>query len=210
MSLKLSPREASAEKLSRPLNSVRTCVRPRISTPVGSPEGWVLSSFDWRRLTVMPGTRCSASDTDLSGKAPMSVAVIESTKVSAFFLMLSAELSAPRTPTTTISLPGAASAAWPSAALPVEVCWACGGVLVTAPGWPVVALPASTGGASCACAAIVKPSAASTASDAPPRRPRLRLEILSPMNNPLIAPRPCGAFDYDAGARPLAAPNGDA
>ena len=54
---------------------------------VGSPDGCVLSSFDCRRLTVMPGKRCNASDADLSGKAPMSVAVIESTKVLASFLM---------------------------------------------------------------------------------------------------------------------------
>ncbi len=40
-----------------------------------------------KRLTVMPGTRCSASATDLSGNAPMSVAVIESTTVSAFRLI---------------------------------------------------------------------------------------------------------------------------
>ena len=54
---------------------------------VGSPDGCVLSSFDCSRLTVMPGTRCNASDADTSGKAPMSVAVIESTKVVASFLM---------------------------------------------------------------------------------------------------------------------------
>jgi hypothetical protein len=103
MSLKFRPRLASAEKLSRPLNSVRTWVRPRISTPAGSAEKCELSSLDCRRDTVMPGTRCSASATDLSGKAPMSVAVIESTTVSAFFLMCCALSSDLRTPTTTTS-----------------------------------------------------------------------------------------------------------
>ena len=64
ISLKFNPRPESAENASRPLNSVRTCVRPRMRMFVGSPEGWVLSSFDCRRLTVMPGRRCSASDAD--------------------------------------------------------------------------------------------------------------------------------------------------
>ncbi len=70
---------------------------------VGSPEGCVLSSFDCRRLTVMPGRRWSASDADLSGNAPMSVAVMESTNVTASFLISCDVASACLTPTTTIS-----------------------------------------------------------------------------------------------------------
>jgi hypothetical protein len=51
----------------------------------------------------MPGTRCNASATDLSGKAPMSVAVIESTNVLASFLIACAVSSASRKPMTTTS-----------------------------------------------------------------------------------------------------------
>jgi hypothetical protein len=76
------PRELFALKLSRPLNSLRTCGRPRITTPEGSAEKCEVSPEAAKRVTVMPETRWSASATDLSGNAPMSVAVIESTTVS--------------------------------------------------------------------------------------------------------------------------------
>ncbi len=59
----------------------------------------------------MPATRCSASATDLSGKAPMSVAVIESTTVSASFLICCEVFSERRTPTTTTSVLLASEAA---------------------------------------------------------------------------------------------------
>ena len=81
-----------------------------MSTVAGSAEKWLLSSLDCNRETVMPGTRCSASATDLSGNAPMSVAVIESTKVSEFCLMPCADSSDARRPVTTTS--GTASAGW--------------------------------------------------------------------------------------------------
>ena len=80
------PRELFALKLSRPLNSLRTCGRPRITTPEGSAEKCVVSPEAAKRVTVTPVMRCSASATDLSGNAPMSDAVIESTTVSAFLL----------------------------------------------------------------------------------------------------------------------------
>ena len=81
------PRELFALKLSRPLNSLRTCGRPRITTPEGSAEKWVVSPEAAKRVTVTPLMRCNASATDLSGNAPMSDAVIESTTVSASFLI---------------------------------------------------------------------------------------------------------------------------
>ena len=87
MSVQLRPRLLFALNVSRPLNSERTWGRPRMMTPDGSAEKWAVSLVAAKRLTVMPGTRWSASATDLSGKAPMSVAVIESTTVSAFFLI---------------------------------------------------------------------------------------------------------------------------
>ncbi len=77
MSVQLSPRLLFALKVSRPLNSERTCGRPRMMTPDGSAEKCAVSLVAAKRLTVMPGIRWSASATDLSGNAPMSVAVIE-------------------------------------------------------------------------------------------------------------------------------------
>ena len=56
------------------------------------------------RVTVTPDMRCSASATDLSGKAPMSVAVIESITVSASFLISCDVCSALRMPVTRISV----------------------------------------------------------------------------------------------------------
>jgi len=47
--------------------------------------------------------RCSASDTERSGRAPMSTAVIESTMTSEFCLMAWAERSWARMPVTTTS-----------------------------------------------------------------------------------------------------------
>ena len=75
-------------------------------TPVGSPEGCVLSSSDCSRLTVMPGRRSSDSEADLSGKAPMSVAVTESTIVAASFFSCSALEIASFWPTTITSASG--------------------------------------------------------------------------------------------------------
>ncbi len=98
------PRELFALKLSRPLNSLRTCGRPRMMTPEGSAEKCVVSPEAAKRVTVMPVTRCSASATDLSGNAPMSVAVIESTTVSASFLISCEVCSALRMPVTRISV----------------------------------------------------------------------------------------------------------
>ena len=61
------------------------------------------SSADCRRLTETPGMRWIAPAADWSGNAPMSVAVIKSTNVGAFFLIVCAVSSARRTPTITIS-----------------------------------------------------------------------------------------------------------
>ena len=62
------PRELFALKLSRPLNSLRTCGRPRITTPEGSAEKCVVSPEAAKRVTVMPVMRCSASATRLVGE----------------------------------------------------------------------------------------------------------------------------------------------
>ena len=82
-----------------------------MSTVAGSAEKWLLSSLDCSRETVMPGTRCKASATDLSGNAPMSVAVIESTKVSDSSFIVCADSSEARMPVTITS--GTSSAAFP-------------------------------------------------------------------------------------------------
>ena len=79
----------------------------------------------------MPGTRCKASAADLSGKAPMSVAVIESTKVSAFFLMFCDVASACRTPVTITSCVVSSVAALPDAGAVVEDCCVCAAVSAT-------------------------------------------------------------------------------
>src|SRR3982751_1669324 len=98
------PRELFALKLSRPLNSLRTCGRPRITTPEGSAEKCVVSPEAAKRVTVIPLMRCNASATDLSGNAPMSEVVIESTTVSASFLISWDVASALRMPVTRISV----------------------------------------------------------------------------------------------------------
>src|SRR3569833_2424233 len=76
---------------------------------VGSPDGCVLTSLDWRRFTLTPGSRCSDSEADLSGNAPISVAVTESTKVGAIFLICCDVKIACFTPTTTTSCRGRCS-----------------------------------------------------------------------------------------------------
>jgi hypothetical protein len=65
---------------------------------------WVVSPEAAKRVTVIPLMRCNASATDLSGNAPMSEAVIESTTVSASFLMSWDVASALRMPVTRISV----------------------------------------------------------------------------------------------------------
>ena len=55
------------------------------------------------RCSVTPGTRWSASETERSGSAPMSCAVIESTICSAFFLRSRALRSEARMPVTMIA-----------------------------------------------------------------------------------------------------------
>ena len=62
------PRELLALKLSRPLNSLRTCGRPRITTPEGSAEKCEVSPDAAKRVTVMPLMRCRASATRLVGE----------------------------------------------------------------------------------------------------------------------------------------------
>ena len=86
-SWKLSARPPDAEKLSRPFNSERTWVRPRTCTPPPSAEKCSGSPTVRKRSMVTPGMRDSVSVTLRSGKAPMSSAVTESTKVSASRLM---------------------------------------------------------------------------------------------------------------------------
>src|SRR3546814_11250336 len=51
------PRELFALNVSRPLNSERTWLRPRMTTPDGSAEKCDVSSVPAKRMTVMPGTR---------------------------------------------------------------------------------------------------------------------------------------------------------
>ena len=71
---KLRKRPEFAEKVSRPLSSLRTCGRPRTTTPLPSMEKWSGSLPAAKRLIDTPGTRCNASVTERSGSAPMSSA----------------------------------------------------------------------------------------------------------------------------------------
>ena len=73
--------------MSRPLVSERTHDRPRMKTPPPSAARRAGSRAALVRCRVTPGMRCSASETDRSGRAPMSTAVTESTMTSEFFLM---------------------------------------------------------------------------------------------------------------------------
>jgi len=57
MSVQLRPRLLFALNVSRPLNSERTCGRPRMMTPDGSAEKCAVSLVAAKRLTVIPGTR---------------------------------------------------------------------------------------------------------------------------------------------------------
>jgi len=64
---------------------------------------------------VTPATRCRASVTLRSGRAPMSVAVIESTSCSAFCFSFCADWIAARWPVTTTSSTVSAAWAWATA-----------------------------------------------------------------------------------------------
>ena len=82
---KSSARPPLAEKPSRPLNSERTKLKPRMillppSDDGKSPLFWSVRS---KRCETTPGTRERASATERSGKVETSDAVIESTAVSA-------------------------------------------------------------------------------------------------------------------------------
>ena len=94
------PRPLLAEKVSRPLNSLRVLGNPRSVTPLPSVEKWSGSSLAAKRSIEMPAMRCSASSTLTSGNALMSVAEIASIWVSASRFMSCARISAPRMPTT--------------------------------------------------------------------------------------------------------------
>ena len=117
------PRELFALKLSRPLNSLRTCGSPRITTPEGSAEKCVVSPDAAKRVTVMPVMRCRASATDLSGNAPMSDAVMESTTVSDSFLISCEVARALRMPVTRISV--RSSSDFVVAVLVAAASWSC-------------------------------------------------------------------------------------
>ena len=99
-SWKLRPRPPEAEKLSRPLSSERTWVRPRTCTPLPSAEKCSGSPTARKRSMVTPGMRDRVSVTLRSGSAPMSCAVTESTKVSASRLMSWARMTLARIPWT--------------------------------------------------------------------------------------------------------------
>lgn len=81
-SAKLRIRPLLAVKVSRPFSSERMKFRPRTTTPEPSTEKWSGSTLAAKRLMATPGTRCSASVTERSGRAPMSSAVIESPMIS--------------------------------------------------------------------------------------------------------------------------------
>ncbi len=100
-SWKLRARPPLAEKLSPPFNSERTCVRPRTCTPLPSAEKCSGSPWEMKWSMVTPGMRDRVSVTLRSGSAPMSVADIESTKVSASRLMSCAFSTDARMPVTT-------------------------------------------------------------------------------------------------------------
>jgi len=115
-----------------------------------------------KRVTLTPGTRWSASATDLSGNAPISVALIESMTVSAFRLRCRADSKALRTPVTTTSLasrPGVPAA-------PCEVPW---------PALPEAAVVCATAGVAQTQSAAIEAPASST------RRNRFELLIYTPL-----------------------------
>ena len=107
-SAKLSERPLLAVKVSRPFSSDRTKVRPRTTTPEPSTEKWSGSTPAAKRSIATPGTRCSASVTERSGRAPMSSEVMESTKTSALCLIAWLERRLERMPVTTTSSTSAA------------------------------------------------------------------------------------------------------
>jgi hypothetical protein len=72
-------------------------------TPEPSTEKWSGSLGPAKRLMATPGTRCSASVTDRSGRAPMSCDVMTSTTVSELRLMFCEVLRLCRMPVTMIA-----------------------------------------------------------------------------------------------------------
>ncbi len=127
-SWKLSARPPEAEKLSRPLSSERTWVRPRTATPLPSAEKCSGSPTDRKRSMVTPGIRESVSVTLRSGSAPISSAVTESTKVSASRLMSWARKTEPRMPLTTTL-----SSSTGSAGAPASWAWAVAASMAATP-----------------------------------------------------------------------------
>ena len=75
-----------------------------MATPDPSTEKWSGSFEPAKRLISTPGTRCSASVTERSGRAPMSCAVIASTTVSELRLMFCAVARLWRMPDTTMGV----------------------------------------------------------------------------------------------------------
>ena len=76
-------------------------------TPEPSAEKWSGSLVPAKRLIATPGTRCSASVTERSGRAPMSCEVMTSTTVSELRLICCELLRLCRMPVTMIAPPGA-------------------------------------------------------------------------------------------------------
>ena len=154
---KPSWRPPLAEKASRPLNSPRTKFRPRMTTPEPSTEKWSGSFEPAKRLIDTPGTRCRASVTERSGRAPISSAVMASTMVSASRRMFCELASCARKPETTITFSPSATLWLPLSPSGTVVSGSCSSSI------SVVA------GLSCAKAGAPAIRPPMTASDAPAR-----------------------------------------